>query len=102
MVTLGPAAAQPLCAGRRHTRRRVPRTRSAGPLTAARQVLLGDVDVGALAEATEGGVTVRIARAPGHKCERCWHYSEDIGAHPSHPTLCGRCVTVLEAPQAGR
>jgi isoleucyl-tRNA synthetase len=48
-----------------------------------------------LAEVREEGVTVRIARAPGHKCERCWHYSEDIGAHPSHPTLCGRCVAVL-------
>ncbi len=55
-----------------------------------------------LAETCEDGVTVRIARAPGHKCERCWHYSEDIGAHPSHPTLCGRCVTVLEAPQGAR
>ena len=55
-----------------------------------------------LAETSEDGVTVRIARAPGHKCERCWHYSEDIGAHPSHPTLCGRCVTVLEAPQGAR
>ena len=64
MVTLGPAAAQPLCAGRRHTRRRVPRTRSAGPLTAARQVLLGDVDGGALAEATEGysGADLQVTR----------------------------------------
>ena len=55
-----------------------------------------------LAETSEDGVTVRIARAPGHKCERCWHYSEDIGAHPSHPTLCGRCVAVLEAPRGAR
>ena len=48
-----------------------------------------------LAEAEDGGVTVRIARASGSKCERCWHYSEDIGTHPTHPTLCGRCVDVL-------
>jgi isoleucyl-tRNA synthetase len=48
-----------------------------------------------LAEASEGGVTVRIARAEGEKCERCWHYETDIGHHGSHPTLCGRCVGVL-------
>ncbi|MEB3261310.1 MAG: isoleucine--tRNA ligase [Cyanobacteriota bacterium] len=49
-----------------------------------------------LAEAEDAGVTVRIARAHGSKCERCWHYSEDIGASPTHPSLCGRCVEVLE------
>jgi isoleucyl-tRNA synthetase len=54
-----------------------------------------------LAEAQEDGVTVRVGRAPGHKCERCWHYSEDIGAHASHPTLCGRCVAVLERSGSG-
>ena len=49
-----------------------------------------------LAEDSEAGSTVRIARAEGEKCERCWHYETDIGRHSSHPTLCGRCVAVLE------
>ncbi|MFN7629750.1 MAG: isoleucine--tRNA ligase [Cyanobacteriota bacterium] len=49
-----------------------------------------------LAEASLDGVTVRIARAEGSKCERCWHYSTDLATHLSHPTLCGRCVGVLE------
>ena len=49
-----------------------------------------------LAEATEGGITVRIARAVGEKCERCWHYETDIGQHAAHPTVCGRCAAVLE------
>jgi isoleucyl-tRNA synthetase len=49
-----------------------------------------------LAEASEGGITVRIARAEGRKCERCWHMETDIGTHASHPSLCGRCVAVLE------
>jgi isoleucyl-tRNA synthetase len=48
-----------------------------------------------LAEASEAGLTVRIAKAAGEKCERCWHYATDIGSHASHPTLCGRCVAVL-------
>jgi isoleucyl-tRNA synthetase len=25
------------------------------------------------------------------KCERCWHYRADVGAHADHPGLCGRC-----------
>jgi isoleucyl-tRNA synthetase len=50
-----------------------------------------------LAEASADGVTVRVARAAGQKCERCWHYETDIGEHSSHPSLCGRCVAVLEA-----
>ena len=48
-----------------------------------------------LAEASEAGITVRIAKAAGDKCERCWHYETDIGHHSAHPTLCGRCVAVL-------
>jgi isoleucyl-tRNA synthetase len=48
-----------------------------------------------LAEASEAGLTVRIAKAAGEKCERCWHYESDIGQHSAHPTLCGRCVAVL-------
>jgi isoleucyl-tRNA synthetase len=26
------------------------------------------------------------------KCVRCWHRREDVGTHPQHPELCGRCV----------
>jgi isoleucyl-tRNA synthetase len=29
------------------------------------------------------------------KCERCWHYVEDVGTDPAHPTICGRCVSNL-------
>ncbi|MEY4749282.1 MAG: hypothetical protein RIQ60_1496 [Pseudomonadota bacterium] len=25
------------------------------------------------------------------KCERCWHYRDDVGRNPAHPTICGRC-----------
>ena len=52
-----------------------------------------------LAEASADGVTVRVARAAGQKCERCWHYETDIGQHHAHPTLCGRCVAVLEGQE---
>jgi isoleucyl-tRNA synthetase len=55
----------------------------------------GSAPATVLAEASEEGITVRIAKADGHKCERCWHFETDIGQHSSHPTLCGRCVAVL-------
>lgn len=55
----------------------------------------GSAPAEVLAEASEAGITVRIAKADGEKCERCWHYETDIGTHASHPTLCGRCVAVL-------
>jgi isoleucyl-tRNA synthetase len=29
------------------------------------------------------------------KCERCWHYREDIGHDAAHPTICGRCTSNL-------
>ena len=55
----------------------------------------GGAPAGVLAEASEAGIRVRIARAAGLKCERCWHYETDIGQHSAHPSLCGRCVAVL-------
>lgn len=40
----------------------------------------------------DGTLAARVV-ASGHvKCERCWHYRADIGADPSHPTICARCA----------
>ncbi|MDO9010808.1 MAG: isoleucine--tRNA ligase [Gallionella sp.] len=38
---------------------------------------------------------VDVAASLHGKCERCWHYREDIGLDAQHPTLCGRCVSNL-------
>ncbi len=38
---------------------------------------------------------IRIERAAGVKCERCWHFECDVAQDASHPTLCGRCVRSL-------
>jgi isoleucyl-tRNA synthetase len=36
------------------------------------------------------------ARPSKHvKCERCWHYREDVGLDAAHPSICGRCVSNL-------
>jgi isoleucyl-tRNA synthetase len=29
------------------------------------------------------------------KCIRCWHHRPDVGSHPEHPEICGRCVDNL-------
>ena len=39
---------------------------------------------------------IEVSRARGRKCERCWHYEGDVGQHPDHPHICGRCVGVLD------
>jgi len=35
------------------------------------------------------------APLPHAKCERCWHVRADVGTHPDHPGLCGRCIDNL-------
>ncbi len=37
--------------------------------------------------------TVHASISP--KCERCWHYVEDVGSDAEHPTICGRCISNL-------
>ncbi|WP_153914106.1 isoleucine--tRNA ligase [Shewanella sp. TC10] len=37
-----------------------------------------------------------VSKSSAQKCERCWHYSDDVGTIESHSTLCGRCVTNIE------
>ena len=29
------------------------------------------------------------------KCERCWHYRDDVGQDTAHPLICSRCVSNL-------
>ena len=38
------------------------------------------------------------APLPHAKCERCWHVRADVGSHPDHPGLCGRCLDNLQGP----
>ena len=36
--------------------------------------------------------TVTVVVSQNAKCERCWHYDENIGTIAEHPTICPRCV----------
>ena len=39
-----------------------------------------------------GKLSFSVEKASGSKCERCWSYSETVGANAEHPTLCKRCA----------
>jgi isoleucyl-tRNA synthetase len=41
------------------------------------------------------GIAVRIERAEGAKCERCWNYSIHVGENAAYPTICERCTAAL-------
>ncbi len=45
--------------------------------------------------ATEAEEAIVVTPSSQQKCERCWHYRADVGAHAEHPGICGRCVSNL-------
>ncbi|HWH84299.1 MAG TPA: class I tRNA ligase family protein, partial [Burkholderiaceae bacterium] len=40
-------------------------------------------------------LAVTVTPSASTKCDRCWHYRDDVGADPAHPTICGRCTSNL-------
>jgi isoleucyl-tRNA synthetase len=42
------------------------------------------------------GLSVKIERADGVKCERCWKYTTDTGSDPRFPTICAACAAVVK------
>ncbi|HIQ79719.1 MAG TPA: isoleucine--tRNA ligase [Candidatus Scatavimonas merdigallinarum] len=48
-----------------------------------------------LVQANAQELTVKIEKAAGRKCERCWSYSETVGENSEHPAICARCASVL-------
>jgi isoleucyl-tRNA synthetase len=55
----------------------------------------GDVAV-ERGEGAQIAVAASVSAKP--KCIRCWHHREDVGVHPDHPEICGRCVSNVEGP----
>jgi isoleucyl-tRNA synthetase len=66
------------------------------------------VEPGELAD-TEGvhaseqieGFRVAVKRSAGEKCNRCWHYTDDVGVDADWPTVCGRCAGAIREDAAG-
>ncbi|MBM7855247.1 isoleucyl-tRNA synthetase [Desulfohalotomaculum tongense] len=53
------------------------------------------IPAGAAASETLPGLAVKVERAVGEKCERCWMYHEGVGSSDKHPSLCPRCASVV-------
>jgi len=49
----------------------------------------------ALEEQPGQSVSVRVERAAGAKCERCWKYTTDTGSDPRFPTICAACADAI-------
>ena len=48
--------------------------------------------------ASEAEETIIATPSSHTKCERCWHYRDDVGSNPTHPALCARCDDNLHGP----
>ena len=42
------------------------------------------------------GISVKVSKSDGEKCERCWKYDE-LGTDPKHLDVCPRCAKVLNS-----
>jgi isoleucyl-tRNA synthetase len=38
---------------------------------------------------------IHVSPSTNPKCERCWHYRDDVGHDAAHAALCGRCTNNL-------
>ena len=43
----------------------------------------------------EGDLAVKVERARGDKCERCWKYTTDVGSDTAFPTVCAACAEAV-------
>jgi isoleucyl-tRNA synthetase len=58
------------------------------------EVAVQDAAVGA--ECSElRGLSIRVEKSSHPRCERCWNHRPDVGRSTAHPTLCGRCASVI-------
>ncbi len=61
--------------------------------------IVSDVQV-TQGEGDGSGLPVKINKAPGEKCARCWNYSRHVGEDSEYPTVCERCSPVLHELEA--
>ena len=63
-------------------------------ITSQACVVKGDAPEGAFTE-TQTGIAVKVEAAEGHKCARCWSYSEQGEFDADGDFLCERCKNIL-------
>ena len=42
------------------------------------------------------GLYISVAATSAKKCDRCWHYTDDVGTDEQHADICGRCISNVE------
>ncbi|WP_249967770.1 isoleucine--tRNA ligase [Histophilus somni] len=60
------------------------------------QVVVKPLSKADVAESELTGLAIKVERADGEKCPRCWHFSTDIGSNKEHSHICGRCIENVE------
>ena len=55
---------------------------------------------GGLSQTEQPGLKLKIEKAPGKKCSRCWNYSERVGHDARYPDVCERCSAALREIEA--
>jgi isoleucyl-tRNA synthetase len=45
--------------------------------------------------ADDDELRIQVQPSGARKCERCWHWRDDVGHDLAHPTICGRCTSNL-------
>lgn len=43
------------------------------------------------------GLKIKVEKAAGNKCSRCWNYSITVGTDSQYPDICSRCVSVIKS-----
>ncbi len=49
---------------------------------------------------TSSDITIKVGKADGNKCVRCWNYSLLVGQNKAHPLLCDKCLTAIGSSTA--
>jgi isoleucyl-tRNA synthetase len=55
------------------------------------EVLVAESEIEGMDVVPQSGFKVKIAKAGGKKCMRCWNYAEDV----NREDLCGRCKEII-------
>jgi isoleucyl-tRNA synthetase len=67
-------------------------------VSAAEIVEAGQVEDGIESE-TIPGLKINVSPSSDQKCERCWIHDPTVGQDQEHPTICERCLGVLDENQ---
>jgi isoleucyl-tRNA synthetase len=44
---------------------------------------------------TSADIRIEVCKADGIKCARCWNYSQSVGNHKEHPSICANCLRAI-------